>query len=1219
MIRQPSLRMLTGAFRPGRSSVFSVPLIVTVSLAYVALLFLIAWWGDRHARTRRGLFAQPVIYSLSLAVYCTSWTFYGAVGQAATNGWDFLPVYLGPALMFVVLGGFIVRIVRVSKEQNITSISDFLASRFGKTQGLAVLVTVVATLGVLPYIALQLKGIAMGFTLLTDSAANGMPTTETPGPLQTDTALLVALLLAVFTILFGTRQLDATEHHPGLMLAVAFESLVKLLAFLAVGIFVTWVMFEGPGSLNPLSSADVMVSGMFTPDALRLSFFTIMLLSMLAVFCLPRQFHVAVVESTSEHEVRWARVLFPVYLLLISLFVVPVAVAGLLSFDTQVSSDTFMIALPMSAGQQGLTLLAMLGGFSAATGMVIVAAVALSTMVSNDIVMPALLRRRAVGEHGEADLGRLLLRVRRVVIVGLLLLAWVYYRLFGYAESLAGIGLLSFAAVAQFGPLMLAAAYWRGANRHGAALGLSLGFAGWFYCLMLPVILRGTGLFPGWLEHGPFGVSGLRPEALFGVVFDDPLSHGVFWSLLANVTGLLVGTWSGRERPIDRIQANAFHGAALGASADALTNVGIAKVGDFMNLTQRFLGEPRTRQTFEDYALQRGEPLRAEQPADGELLRHTERVLSGVIGASSARQVLTSALAGSGMRFDAVVRLLDRTSQRLKFRQELLQSAMENLSEGISVIDADFRLVAWNRAYLRLFDYPEGLIHIGRPIVEVLEFNARRGWLGDGDIDMLVERRMAWLRRRSPHYYERVGTDGRVIEIRGNPMPGGGFVTSFTDVTARRRTEAALRHSERRLTEALEGLEQRVEERTRELTELNGEPRREVATRARVEEALRLAKAAADEANQSKTRFLAAASHDLLQPMNAARLFASSLSQLPAQLPDQQHLVARLDGALESAEQLLTALLDISRLDAGAMPVERRSFPVAELLDPLHAEFSALAAERALRFDQVQCTAAVHSDRKLLRRVLQNFISNALRHTPSGRVLVGCRRRADSLSIEVLDTGPGIPADQTAAIFREFHRLQGARRSQGLGLGLAIVERIARRLDHPIHVHSMPGRGTRFTIQVPLATAGESAGPPRSPRRRSPQDLTGLVVLCIDNEPDILAGMAALVRPWGCEVVTATDETEALGLLSRQPAPPDVVLIDYHLDDGENGISVLTSLRRHYHPGLPGILITADQSEAVRERARAAGLRVLHKPLKPAALRALLGRLANARSRAVGR
>ena len=1191
---------------------FSATLIILVSLAYVGLLFLVAWWGDRRAEQGRQLFSQPVIYSLSLAVYCTSWTFYGAVGQAATTGWDFLPVYLGPILMFVVFGGFMLRVVRVSKEQNITSISDFLASRFGKTQRLAVLVTVVAVLGVLPYIALQLKGIAMGFNLLTAGPEGGMSLPDEPGPIFLDTALLVALLLAVFTILFGTRQLDATEHHPGLMLAVAFESLVKLLAFLVVGVFVTWFMFDGPDSVNPFLVDDAIVGSMFAPDNLRLSFFTIMLLSMLAIFCLPRQFHVAVVESTSERDVKAARILFPLYLVAISIFIVPVAVAGLLTFGGTVEGDTFMITLPMVADQQWLTLLAMLGGFSAATGMVIVAAVALSIMVSNDIVMPALLRSRLISASGGADLGRLLLRVRRVVIIIVLLLAWVYYRLFGYAESLAGIGLLSFAAVAQFGPLMVAAVFWRGANRRGAQLGLGAGFALWFYCLLLPVIMRGIGLGEAWLESGPMGLAWLQPEALFGISFQDALSHGVLWSLLANVAGLVLGSLPGGERPIDRIQANAFLGAASGTGSDSAPRTGIATVGDFISLMRRFLGERRTRQTFTDYALQRGEELNENQPADADLVRHTERVLSGVIGASSARLVLSSALAGSGMRFDEVVSLLDQTSQKLKFRQELLQSAMENLSEGVSVIDGDLKLVAWNRSYLEMFNYPNGLIHIGRPVEEVLEFNARRGRLGEGDIRALIERRMDWLRKRSPHFYERLGSDGRVLEIRGNPMPGGGFVTSFTDVTERKRTEEALRESERRLTEAKEGLEKRVIERTRELTELNDELKREVDVRAGVEEALRVAKRQADEANQSKTRFLAAASHDLLQPLNAARLFSSALEQMPDLGPEQHHLIDRLDGSLKSAEQLLSALLDISRLDAGAMQTSLREFGIDELLEPLHAEFSAIALERGLRFDRVGSNARVLSDPKLLRRVLQNFLSNALRYTESGRVLLGCRRQQGQLVIQIWDTGPGIPADQTEAIFQEFHRLHGSRRSQerGLGLGLAIVERIARMLDHPISLKSEPGRGTMFGISVPLAERSEIAQPVRSPRRRSAQDLHGLSVLCIDNEPDILTGMNALIQPWGCRVLTACDEAEAVATIDALGRAPDVMLADYHLDEERNGIDLMNRLRTRHGQAIAGILITADQTEGVRLDARAHGYRVLHKPLRPAALRALLSRLA---------
>jgi PAS domain S-box-containing protein len=1207
------MRFLPARFIEGRRlTVFSATLIIVVSLAYVALLFLVAWWGDRRSAQGRPLFSQPVIYSLSLAVYCTSWTFYGAVGQAATTGWDFLPVYLGPLLVFAVFGGFVLRVVRISKEQNITSISDFLASRYGKTQRLAVLVTVVAVLGVLPYIALQLKGIAMGFTLLTSSPETGLQMPDEPGPLL-DTALLVALLLAVFTILFGTRQLDATEHHPGLMLAVAFESLVKLLAFLAVGVFVTWAMFDGLDSLNPFVVDDAMVASMFAPDNLRLSFLTILVLAMLAAFCLPRQFHVAVVESTSERDVRWARVLFPAYLVLIALFIVPVAVAGLLTFGEGVQPDTFMLTLPMAADQEWLTLLSMLGGFSAATGMVIVAAVALSIMVSNDIIMPAILRSHHGAVRSDADLGRLLLMVRRVVIVVLLLLAWGYYRLFGYEESLAGIGLLSFAAVAQFAPLVVSAVYWRGANRPGAIAGLATGFVVWFYCLMLPVILRGTGVLSGWLETGPAGLAWLHPEALFGLTFDDRLSHGVFWSLLLNVSALVIGSLVGRERPIDRIQANAFLGSAGGASSSVLPRAGIATVADFMDLTRRFLGERRTRETFDEYAGHRGQALVADQPADGELVRHTERVLSGVIGASSARQVLSSALAGSGMPFDAVVNLLDQTSEKLKFRQELLQSAMENLSEAVSVVDADLRLVAWNRAYLEMFEYPEGLIHIGRPIEDVLRYNASQGRLGEGDQEELIARRLDWLKKRSSHFYERVGTDGRVIEIRGNPMPGGGFVTSFTDITERKRTEEALRESERRLTEAKESLEKRVAERTRELTELNEELRREVTVRARVEEALRVAKREADEANQSKTRFLAAASHDLLQPLNAARLFASALDQQDRLDEEQRHLVDRLGGSLDSAEQLLSALLDISRLDAGAMPTAIREFSIAEILDPLYAEFSAIARERGLTFAKVDSKARVVSDPKLLRRVLQNFLSNALRYTESGRVLLGCRRRAGFLSIQVIDTGPGIPADQTEAIFREFHRLQGSRgRGQrGLGLGLAIVERIARMLDHPVSVRSEPGHGTCFAIDVPLGQAGGVAhAAPRGPRR-SARDLAGLVVLCIDNEPEILAGMVSLIGPWGCDVHAACDEDEVAEIVEHLDGAPDLILADYHLDDEKNGIDLVSRIRARYDSTIPAILITADQTETVRNEARAQGCRVLHKPIRPAALRALLGRLAD--------
>ncbi len=1313
---------------------FTPALLIAVSLAYVGLLFVVAWWGDRLAPGGRRLPGQAVIYSLSLAVYCTSWTFYGAVGQAAASGWDVLAVYLGPVLMFVVFGAFLVRMVRVAKDQNITSISDFLASRFGKTRRLAALVTTVAVLGVIPYIALQLKAVVMGFQLLTADPVAGFALPDGPAPLLSDTALAVALVLALFTILFGTRSLAATDQHPGLMLAVALESVVKLIAFLAVGIFVTWSMFDGPTALQAARLDHEHVGEVFAARGLGPGFASVLLLSTLAVFCLPRQFHVMVVESTSPRDLATARWLFPLYLVLISLFIVPVAAAGLVVFGDGVNPDTFMLSLPLSAEQDGLALLAMLGGLSAATGMVIVAAVALSTMVSNDLVMPMLLRLRAVAAGDGADLGRLLLKVRRIVIVVLLLLAWVWYRLFAYAESLAGIGLLSFAAVAQFAPLIIAALWARGVNRHGALWGLSVGFAVWAYTLLLPMTVRALDVGQGWLESGPLGLAMLRPEQLFGLTISDTLTHGVFWSLALNTLAMLLASRIGSVRTIDRIQANAYVGVASGLGTDSVPRAGIATVGDFLRLTRRFLGEERTREAYASYFQLLEEPVAEQQPADAELVYHTERVLASVIGASSARLVLASALTGSGLHIDQVASLLDQTAQKLKFRHGLLQSALENLAEGISVVDRDLRLVAWNRAYLELFDYPDGLVRIGRPIRELLEYNARRGMMGDGAVDALVHRRLQWIRQGSPHFFARHTGDGRVIEIRGNPMPGGGFVTSFTDVTDRQRAEEALRESERnirfytdnvpallayvdrdlcfrftnrayenmlglersellgrhlhevfdqhemlrrspylegalagerqdfelelrdadnrqryavatyipqfnkrgevlgffsllqditerrraelRLKEAKDQLERRVVERTRELTELNRTLSQENRVRARVEEALRQAKREADEANQSKTRFLAAASHDLLQPLNAARLFVSALEQQPGLDSEQRHLVDRLDGSIRSAEELLSALLDISRLDAGAMPIDVREFAIHDLLETLYTEFGPVALARGLRLDRVDCSARVVSDPKLLRRVLQNFLSNALRYTRTGRVLMGCRRREGQLHIQVIDTGAGIPADQTALIFREFHRLQESRRSQerGLGLGLAIVDRIARMLDHPVSLQSIPGRGTAFGITVPLSSGRAAEAAPRRRSRPRSRDLVGLRVLCVDNEPDILTGMRSLIEPWGCKVSLAGDEQEAVRAMEVDGLP-HVILADYHLDDARNGIDLMNRLRARFGSALPGVLITADQTDVVRNEARANAYRILHKPLKPAALRALLNRIASVRDR----
>jgi two-component system, sensor histidine kinase len=429
-----------------------------------------------------------------------------------------------------------------------------------------------------------------------------------------------------------------------------------------------------------------------------------------------------------------------------------------------------------------------------------------------------------------------------------------------------------------------------------------------------------------------------------------------------------------------------------------------------------------------------------------------------------------------------------------------------------------------------------------------------------------------------------------------------GFFALIHDITERRRVAEELR-------DAKESLERRVIERTAELTRLNGQLQQEITERAAAEDALKLAKAEADTANLSKTKFLAAASHDLLQPLNAARLFVSALMDME-QPGGQRSLVENLDGALTSVEDLLSALLDISRLDAGAVRPEVSDFPIKSLLSALSSEYTAVALDRSLRLKVMPCAAIVHSDPRLLRRIVQNFLSNALRYTQSGRVLLGCRRRRHGLVIEVWDTGPGIPADKLREVFEEFRRLDSPTphgRDRGIGLGLAIVDRVARMLGHDIQVRSEYRRGSVFSVTVPYGSFA-----PRAPRpvkqigQRLTNRLDGLTVLVLDNEPAVIAGMRALLEGWSCSVMTAATGDEALATIARRGGPPDLLIADYHLDDGALGIDEIVRIRKSAGRPVPAVLVTANRTPELVEEAKNLNLPVLNKPVKPAQLRALV-------------
>ncbi|MCK0508527.1 sensor histidine kinase [Aromatoleum anaerobium] len=655
--------------------------VVVVSFAYLLLLFAVAYFADRRAEQGRSVISNPWTYALSLGVYCTAWTYFGSVGRAASGGVWFLPIYLGPTLAMTLSWIVMLKMIRIAKTYRITSIADFIASRYGKSHLLGGLVTIIAVVGMVPYIALQLKAISSGYAVLTgerDGQFFPLASVSWVG----DSTLYVALTLAVFTVLFGARHLDATERHEGMVAAIAFESVVKLLAFLVIGVFVTYGMYDGFGDLFTRAFAQPELAGLLTVESASGAgyggWFTLTLLAMLSVIFLPRQFQVMVVENVNEQHLRRATWLFPTYLFLINIFVLPIALGGLLFFGRgTVDPDTFVLSLPLAHGHGALALLAFVGGLSAATGMVIVETIAVSTMVCNDLVMPLVLRSRSFNRAAHGDLTGLLLGIRRGAILVVVLLGYLYFRLAGEAYALVSIGLISFAAVAQFAPVMLGGMYWRGGTREGALAGLLAGFVVWAYTLMLPSVAKSGWLDPAFLEHGLFGIALLRPEQLFGLRGLDNISHALFWSLTANIACYLLVSLLRAPTGQEASQATLFVDVfRRGRTSPAMFWRGSAQVRDLLPLVARFLGTARAERAFTDYARQRGLAGIAQIQPDAGLVQFAETQLAGAIGSASARVMVSSVVQEEPLGLDEVMDILDEASQVRAYSHELEEKSL---------------------------------------------------------------------------------------------------------------------------------------------------------------------------------------------------------------------------------------------------------------------------------------------------------------------------------------------------------------------------------------------------------------------------------------------------------------------------------------------------------------------------------------------------------------
>lgn len=1171
-------------------SMFSNWLLVCVSIGYIGLLFLIAYLGGKY-RNKLKTNQQTIIYALSLGVYCTSWGFLGTTAQASNHSFTYISVYLAPILLFVFAWPFIQRIIKTSLQLKITSIADLLSARFGKSQNLAVIITIVVLIGTMPYIALQLKAIIYSYQILQQT--QDLPIWQL--------GLIVSIILAVFTIIFGIRTIDITERHPGVMIAIAFESLVKLIAFLLVGLFVCFAIYDSPMDIWQLSKNQIDIEKQFEFSSL-VGMFGMLIIVMSAFLCLPRQFQVMFVEIKDQKTSVMARWLFPFYVLVFAFFAAPLGLAGNLNYGNSLEADAYVLFLPAFNGQVWLSLFAFLGAVSAASSMVIVSTIALSTMLSNEIVFPFMFKFSQKQHHDFNHFQSQLLLIRKALVLFVIFLSYGLL-LLSPPDTLSSLGEVAFGAIAQIGPTLFVAFYWRKATLAGALVGISCGFTIWTLFNLLPQL--------GIYTH-PLANTDLPKTTVITLL-----------GLLINVISLWLVSLLTRQSIREQMQSKFFYKDRMNTQWSLPIQPKVDLV-ELEFLVARFIGQEKSQQCFKQF--HRTHRNKNNKKFNEAILLHAETTLARVLGSASAKLVTSFAISGQNMAFDQVAKLVeDNSSQQLEFSRTVLQSAIENVSEGISVIDSELKLVAWNKQYIDIFSYPDDFVYIGCPVSKLIHFNISQQGYFIKDIALQVEKRIQFIKVGSRHNSEYKLKNGKHIHIEGNPIPGGGFVMIFSDITKYRQTEKVLKDENT-------DLESRVRFRTAELEQANKE-----LAQANVE--LAQAQEKAVQAHVKKSQYLKACSHDLLQPLSAARLFSSSVSLNPKVTHEVREQIKQIDSSLEIANSLLLDLNEIARIESGNIKPNIETFEAKQLFNMLTNEFDPLTDEYEIEFHCKPSKLYIVSDIILLTRIIQNFLSNAFRYAHTGKhnkihkVLLGCRRQGNDLCIQVFDNGPGIPKEKQKQVFEQFTQLNSVNSigPKGLGLGLSIAQSLANILNHSIDLKSQEGHGCLFSVKVPVTKhliKTEQTLPTAS------MNLQGVGVLCVDNEQAILEGMHTLLSTWQCQVFTAKTAQQAKDIYKKHEDEIDVLLVDYQLSNNNseditinmadlinesslkqrsideiNGIELIGQLRLMSQNPTPAILITATTDENLMALAKHHNISYLRKIIKPLALRALISSL----------
>jgi len=1079
--------------------------VAAIAFCYLLLLFGVAYWAERRKDRGRSIISNPVVYALSIAVYCTSWTFYGSVGRASQEGFGFLAVYLGPTLIAFSWWALLRKMVRVARENHITSISDFIASRYGKSGRIGALVTVMAMVGITPYIGLQLKAVSTTFDIITVHESAGL-VGKGVSAFYDDTAFMVALVLGVFGGMFGARSLDPSERHEGMVAAVALESLVKLAAFLVAGVCVTWGMFDGLGDIFERTAAHPEFRHLLTFGADTggyTAWFSLLYLSLASVLLLPRQFHMLVVENCDERHIQGAMWIFPFYLLLINLFVVPIALAGLLTFESTAAADSFVLLLPLGQGWHALALFVFIGGLSAATGMVVVSSVAISTMFLNNLAMPVLLKL-----GWPRNFAPYLIHLKRAGIIGVILLGYTYYRLLGEAFTLVNIGLLSFGAAAQFAPALIGGLYWRQGTARGAAAGLLLGFAAWLYMFLTPALCQSGWLPASILSEGPGGLFLLRPTAFLGLEGLDLWSHGLFWSFLVNAGGYLAVSLFTRPSSAEREQLRLFVDA-LGRGEGHRQEFRLARapsVGEFETLLATFLGPGKAKERLGTFLgnVNYGTDTVLSDDRMLQLRAFVERTLAGAVGQAASHQVVDRYLALKGTTLEEIFDVFGAVSISLEESREELQSRVRELSvlfeaskRVAATLDEDQAI----RAVLDLLAQDFGLecqgvflLVEGRLVPRVARgFPAaylravtgppsENSYLGQAVLGRhtVFLSDVAQVTRPTPvevaHHaglrsviVAPIVQENQVLGVlaAGSGLRTGYFSEKFVEAINALASELALAITNARLygevRELNRTLEEKVRARTRELEAANRN---------------------LQQLDRLKSQFLANMSHELRTPMNSILGYTQLvLDEVDGPLTgDQSESLGKVEKNASHLLKLINDILDLSKIEAGRMELELHPLDLGGLAAEVVSDLQALADPRGVVCAVVRGDGPLRvvADLNKMREVLNNLVNNAIKFTDHGRVEVHLaaesRGGRPGVLTRVMDTGIGIPAGDLEEVFEAFKQLDGTstRAHGGTGLGLSIAKRLVELHDGAIWVESQVGQGSSFMFWVP--TAGPDPG-----------------------------------------------------------------------------------------------------------------------------------------------